>query len=64
LEEAFKATPAGLVLTPDGKTLAVGSDNGIKLYDVSSGAARSIAQQTVGPVDLVFSPDGTQLGGS
>ncbi|HEX5895699.1 MAG TPA: protein kinase [Thermoleophilaceae bacterium] len=48
-----------LALSPDGDTLAVGIERGIKLVDTRTGAARSVTGPSAGaPTWLLFSPDG------
>src|SRR5579871_278621 len=61
LADVSKVRPDCLALAPDGKTLAVGNNNGITVYDVPSGTSRNIVRQTGCPVDLAISPDGTNL---
>lgn len=62
LVRAFDASEAGtpsLAFFPDGKTLAVGSDDGVELLDVQSGARRATLDGAAS--DLVVSPDGALI---
>src|SRR5438445_13748245 len=46
--------------SPDGKTLATGGDDGVRLWDVASGQVRAILQASA-VLTLAFSPDGKTL---
>jgi WD40 repeat protein/tRNA A-37 threonylcarbamoyl transferase component Bud32 len=55
IEEGLRA----LALSPDGLTAAVGSDRGIRLIDVRTGAAKEATGALASdPIWLLFSPDG------
>ena len=59
---AFDASETGtpsLAFFPDGKTLAVGSDDGVDLLDVQSGARKATLDTAAN--DLVVSPDGALI---
>jgi WD40 repeat protein len=59
---AIAAGYRALALSPDGRTAAIGLDDGIQLIDVRTGAARqSTGNLTTKPVWLLFSPDGKTL---
>lgn len=49
-----------LAFSPDGQTLAVGSDEGVNLLDVDTGENVATPQQSFSPV-VAFSPDGRLL---
>ena len=49
-----------LAFSPDGQTLAVGSDEGINLLDVDTGENVATPQQSFSPA-VAFSPDGRML---
>ena len=50
-----------LALRPDGRTVAVGTDDGVQLVDVGSGAVTATAGLPESPNWLRFSPDGGTL---
>jgi DNA-binding beta-propeller fold protein YncE len=53
---------AGIAVSPDGKSVAVGAGNGVKVFDLATGrgsGGRALAAGTV--TALTFSPDGRHL---
>jgi WD40 repeat protein len=49
-------------LHPDGRTLALGLDNGaVELLDLSTGRRRTLGRQETGVIAVEFSPDGATL---
>jgi WD40 repeat protein len=60
------ASPEALAFSPDGATLAVGTEDardGVRLWDVASGTATATFEIRARLVALEFSPDGTMLVG-
>ncbi|MYF57412.1 T9SS type A sorting domain-containing protein [Candidatus Poribacteria bacterium] len=53
-----------LSFSPDGQTLASGSDDGIRFWDVESGAKRSLTGYMNAVFGVAFSPDGQTLAGA
>ena len=58
-----EAWVSSVSFSPDGQTLASGSLDGIRLWDVESGAKRSISGHANAVLGVVFSPDGQTVAG-
>jgi WD40 repeat protein len=53
--------PTAAAFSPDGRTVAIGRDNAVLLFDTETGAMRSWPLPDCATYDLVFSPDGKRL---
>jgi WD40 repeat protein len=57
--DASEAGSPSLAFFPDGKTLAVGSDDGVDLVDLGSGTRRAMLEASAS--DVVVTPDGATI---
>lgn len=55
------ARPKDVALSPDGKTLAVLAQGRVVFYDAATGEERGTVRMEIGPLGLVWAPDGRTL---
>jgi WD40 repeat protein/tRNA A-37 threonylcarbamoyl transferase component Bud32 len=51
----------GVSISPDGVTLATAGEEGVRLFDLRSGAAQGLVGDALSAGDVAFSPDGSTL---